>query len=82
MKEVTAGKVGLRDVVGKIRFPLMGEEYLRNQVVGMVGEEDGEWMAGVVAEVLLANAELLEGAVLELEVLDSWGGRRWWIARG
>ena len=37
----TAGKVGWRGVVGKIRFPLMREEYLRNQVVGMVGREDG-----------------------------------------
>jgi hypothetical protein len=52
----TAGKVGWRGVVGKIRFPLMGEEYLRNRVVGMVGGEDGEWLAGVMAEALRAKA--------------------------
>ncbi len=32
----TAGNVGWRGVVGKIRFPLIGEEYLRNRVAGMV----------------------------------------------
>jgi hypothetical protein len=65
----TAGKVGWRGVVGKIRFPLMGEEYLRNRFVGMMGGEDGEWMAGVVAEALRAKAARREGGVLELEVL-------------
>jgi WD40 repeat protein len=54
-------------VVGKVRFPLMGEEYLRNRVVGI--GEDGEWMAGVVAEALRAKAARREGAVFELEAL-------------
>ncbi len=65
----SAGKVGWRGVAEKVRFPLMGDEYLANRVVGMVGGEDGEWMAGVVAEALRAKAARREGAVLELEVL-------------
>ncbi len=56
-------------MVGKILFLLMGEEYLANRVVGIVGGEDGEWMAVVVAEALRAKAELREGGVLELELL-------------
>jgi hypothetical protein len=79
-----AGKVGWRGVVGKIRFPLMGEEYLRNRVAGMVSGEDGEWMAGVVAEALRAKAARREGATLELELLGRkavvdrvWPGVRW-----
>jgi hypothetical protein len=80
----TAGKVGWRGVVGKISFPLMGEEYLRNRVVGtrMVGGEDGEWMAGVVAEALRAKAARREGVVFKLlgrkAVVDRVGlGERW-----
>ena len=56
-------------MVGKVRFPLMGEEYLGDRVVGMVGGEDGEWMAGVVAEALRAKAARREGRVLEFEAL-------------
>ena len=33
----TTGKVAWRGVVGKIRFPLMGEEFLMNRLAGMVG---------------------------------------------
>ncbi len=62
----TAGSVVWRSVLGKIQFPLMRKEYLMNRVVGMVG---GEWIAGAVAEVLLAKAPLLEGTVVELELL-------------
>jgi hypothetical protein len=51
--------------------PVSAEEYPRHQVVGMVGGEDGDWMAGVVAEALRAKAARREGAVLELEVLGS-----------
>jgi hypothetical protein len=47
--------VAWRCVVGKIRFPLMEEEDLRDRVLGMVGGEDGEWMAGVVADALRAK---------------------------
>jgi hypothetical protein len=64
-----AGTVGWRGVVGKIRFPLMREEYLRDRVAGMVGGEDGEWMAGVVAEALRAKAARRDGAVLEVKLL-------------
>ncbi len=53
----------------------VGEEHLENRVVGMVGGEDGEWMAGVVAEALRAKAARREGAVLEC-------GRRWGIGWG
>jgi hypothetical protein len=71
------GEVGWCGIVGKVRFPLMGEEYLRNRVVGMVGWEDEEWMAGVVAEALRAKAARLEGAVIEFKVLGKkcigWG---------
>jgi hypothetical protein len=61
-------------VVGKIRFPMIGvvefgDEYLRNRVVGMVGGEDREWMAGVVAEALRATAARREGVVVVLELL-------------
>ncbi len=66
----TAGMVGWRAVVGRILFLLMGEEYLRNRVAGMVGGEDGEWMTGVVAEALRSKAARRDGAVLELELLE------------
>ena len=68
-KRGAAGEAGWRGVVGKVRFPLMGEEYLGDRVVGMVGGEDGEWMAGVVAEALRAKAARREGRVLEFEAL-------------
>ncbi len=41
-REDTAGKAEWRGVGGNILFPLMGEEYLRNRVVGMVGGKDVE----------------------------------------
>ena len=69
-KRGAAGGAEWRGVVGKVRFPLMREEYLRNRVMmGMVGGEDGEWMAGVVAEALRAKAARREGAVFEFEAL-------------
>ena len=68
-KRGAAGEAGWRGVVEKVRFPLMGEEYLGDRVVGMVGGEDGEWMAGVVAEALRAKAARREGVVLEFEAL-------------
>jgi hypothetical protein len=68
-KRGAAGEAGWRGVVGKVRFPLMGEEYLGDRVVGRVGGEDGEWMAGVVAEALRAKAARREGVVLEFEAL-------------
>ena len=69
-KRGAAGGAEWRGVVGKVRFPLMREEYLRNRVMmGMVGGEDGEWMAGVVAEALRAQAAQREGAAFEFEAL-------------
>jgi F-box/WD-40 domain protein 7 len=47
--------------VGQIRFPLMEEEYLAYRVVRMVGDADGEWIAGVVEEALRAKAARREG---------------------
>jgi hypothetical protein len=61
------GEVGVCSVVRKIRFPLMREEYLWGHVVAVVGEEDKEWMAGVVAEALRAKVAQWEGAVLEFD---------------
>ena len=63
------GMAGGRSVLGKVRFPLMGADYLGNRVVGMLGEEDCEWISGVVAEALRAKAARLEGAVFEFELL-------------
>jgi WD40 repeat protein len=65
---------GWRGVVGMIRFPLMREEYLENvaeQVAGMVGgePEDGEWLADMVAEAMLAKAARREGTGFECELL-------------
>ncbi len=64
-----AGLAGRNDVVGKIRFPLMREEYLRSQVTEMVSREDRDWMAGVVAEALRAQAALREGVAFQVMLL-------------
>ena len=64
-----ASEVRVRGVVGKVRFPLMAEEYLGDRVADTVREEDREWMARVVAEALRAKAARREGAVLECELL-------------
>jgi len=81
-KRGAAGEAGWRGVVGKVRFPLMGEEYLGDRVVGMVGGEDGEWMAGVVAEALRAKAARREGGRVGCSNSRRWGGRRWRIGWG
>jgi hypothetical protein len=64
-----AGEMRGRGVVGRIRFPLMEEEYLRDRVAESVCEEHQEWMARVVLEALRAKAARREGAVLECELL-------------
>ena len=56
-------------LVGKIRFPLMEEGYLRSRVVGMAPAEEAEWMEGVVAEALRAKAARGDCAGLDLELL-------------
>ncbi len=58
-----------REVVGKIRFPLMAEDYLRDRVVEAVRKDDQEWMADLVAEALRAKASRREGAAFDLELL-------------
>ena len=68
MKCGVEGRLG-RGVVGKIRFPLMAEEYLRDRVVDTVREEDREWMVCVVAEALRAKAARREVAVFECVLL-------------
>ena len=70
-----------RGLVGRIRFPLMDEGYLRSRVVGMAPAEDAEWMEGVVAEALRAKAARGDGSGIELELLgpkalDNRVGRR------
>ena len=58
-----AGVAGWRGVVSKVRFPLMGDEYLQSRVLGMVSSpgEETEWMAGIVDEALLAKKARKEG---------------------
>ncbi len=72
-----------RGLVGKIRFPLMEEEYLR-RVAGMAPAEEAKWMEGVVAEAIRAKAargkgcfefELLGPKALDLRV---GLGVKWW----
>ncbi len=64
-----AGEARGRGVVGKIRFPLMEEDYLRDRVAESVCEEHRQWMARVVLEALRAKAAWREGAVLECDLL-------------
>jgi hypothetical protein len=59
------GRLRGRGLVGKIRFPLMEEAYLRSLVVGMAPAEDAEWMQAVVAEALAARAALAGGGGFE-----------------
>ncbi len=81
------GQARGRGLVGKIRFPLMEEGYLRSLVVGMAPVEDAEWMEGVVAEALRAKAarEAGEREGFELELLGPKAlddrvrlGVKWW----
>ncbi len=58
-----------RGLVGKIRFPLMEEGYLRSRVVGTAPAEDAEWMHGVVAEALRARAARGDGGGFAFERL-------------
>ena len=64
-----AGETRGRGVVGKVRFPLMEEEYLRDRVGESVCEDHQEWMTLVVLEALRAKAARREGAVLECALL-------------
>ncbi len=68
LDEGAAGGTRGHGVVGKIRFPLMEEQYLRNRVAESVCEEHQEWMARVVLEALRAKAARREGAVLECAI--------------
>jgi hypothetical protein len=54
------GRQRMRELVRKVRFPLMDGEYLRSRVVGMLAAEDDEWIKGVVAEALQAK-EVMSG---------------------
>jgi hypothetical protein len=64
------GNVGRRGVLRKVRFPLMWEEYLRRLVVEVLGYDDGVWMAGLVAEALLAKVARREGSGFDFELLE------------
>jgi hypothetical protein len=64
-----------KDLIVKVRFPLMAECYLRNQVVGMVPAELADWMKDVVAEALRAKtarwvSERIHLALLGPKALD------------
>ena len=60
-----AGETRGRGVVGRIRFPLMKEEYLRDRVAESVCQEHKEWIMGIVLEALRAKAALREGVVID-----------------
>jgi hypothetical protein len=63
------GQARGRGLVGKIRFPLMEEGYLRSRVVGMAPAEEKQWMEGVVAEALRAKAAREDGEGCEFDLL-------------
>ncbi len=78
-KDGAAGKVGWRGVVGKIRFPLMGEKYLTNQVVGMgAGRMGSGWRVWWRRR---CGPGRRDGRV-RCWSWRRWGGRRWWIGWG
>jgi hypothetical protein len=60
---------GLPGLVGKIRFPLMEEGYLRSRMVGLAPAEDAEWMVSVVAEALRAKAARQDRVGFEFQLL-------------
>ena len=63
------GQARGRGLVGKIRFPLMEEGYLRTRAAGMAPAEEAEWMEGVVGEALRAKAARGDGEGFELGLL-------------
>ncbi len=69
MEEGCGRRGGMARCGGEGAVPADGGEYHGDRVVGMVGDEDGEWMAGVVAEALRAKAARREGGVFEFEAL-------------
>jgi hypothetical protein len=52
-----------RELVRKVRFPLMGEDYLLSRVAGTLAAEDADcqWIEGVVTEALRAKTAIAEG---------------------
>jgi hypothetical protein len=58
-----------RQLVEKIRFPLMDEGYLLGRVVGMAPAEDAEFVGGVVVEALRAKVARGDGAAFRFELL-------------
>ena len=64
-----ARAAGVLDVVSKVRFPLMGDEYLKSRVVEMVGAEDAEWLTGIVDEALQAKKARREGVTFDFVLL-------------
>ena len=59
------GRLRGRDLIRKIRFPLMSDTYLTTQLVGKLPMEYADWMEGLVADALRAKAARTEGAALE-----------------
>jgi hypothetical protein len=66
-----AGEVAWRGVVGKIRFPLMGEDYLRDRVVGGWEVDGGCGGGGTAGQ---GGATRGDGVRVEAAEADGDGG--------
>eukprot|EP00291_Cryptomonas_curvata_P030285 CAMPEP_0172205800 /NCGR_PEP_ID=MMETSP1050-20130122/32829_1 /TAXON_ID=233186 /ORGANISM="Cryptomonas curvata, Strain CCAP979/52" /LENGTH=293 /DNA_ID=CAMNT_0012884743 /DNA_START=20 /DNA_END=899 /DNA_ORIENTATION=+ len=63
------GKLRGRELLHKIRFPLMCEEYLRSKAVAMLPAEHADWVEGLVEEALRVKAARPEHTSIETKVL-------------
>ncbi len=63
------GKLRGRDLLRKIRFPLMCEEYLRSKVVKMLPPENADWVEELVEEALRAKTARSENVSVEMKLL-------------
>ncbi len=63
------GKLRGRELLHKIRFPLMCEEYLRSKAVPMLPPEHADWVEGLVEEGLRVKAARSENASIETKFL-------------
>ena len=62
-----------RELVAKVRFPLMEEGYLRSRVLGMAPAKHAEWMEFVVAEALRAKAARAGGRRIRIRAARAEG---------
>ena len=71
-----SGKVGWRGVVGKIRFPLMEEDYLGSRVLGMMARSGWRvWWRR-------RSGPRQRGGRVWPSKPSCWVGKRWWSAWG